>query len=175
MKMLLNSKKGMTLMELVVAAGITAVIAGIVLSSLIGFSKFFLTEMAAADIRSKANLSLSKMVRELRQASPDTFARDLSVADNHIISFHLPTGWDLNEGTLIYNIGNQPIQYSRNGDLLVRTDLETGAIMVLSDHVVSFEITDEAPYEISLQFQRDTYFNSITFGSRDTFELRNEF
>lgn len=151
----IKNQNGFTLAEVLVAAGILAVIGAIMLSFFIQGSNLWQLITSQSDLRSAARNAINFMAQELRNAtrtSSETPSPNLSIPskpNNSSIDFYLPGDLDGN-GTIINAVGgtewdkNNKIQYQYIPGLKRLRRLEKGGQYIIANEVALIEFEDNS-------------------------------
>lgn len=151
----IKNQNGFTLAEVLVAAGILAVIGTIMLSFFIQGSNLWQLITNQSDLRSAARNAINFMAQELRNAtrtSSETPSPNLSIPskpNNSSIDFYLPSDLDGN-GTIINAVGgtewdkNNKIQYQYIPGLKRLRRLEKGEQYIIANEAALVEFEDNS-------------------------------
>lgn len=132
-----NKKKGFTLVEILVVAGVISIIVGSILVVIVSWQRSWNISKVQMDIQSQARRAMSEITRELSQTSQGKVSINIT---NDVITFQLPND-DYAEGAFTW--GDQ-IQYSvilgpTGINQLWRTNLTTGQAEVLASYIAEID------------------------------------
>jgi len=153
----MRAQDGFTLAEVLVATGIFAMIAGIMLSFLVQGSNLWQLITNQSDLRSAARNAMNYMTQELRKStrtSSDIPSPNLSIPskpNNHSVDFYLPKDSDTDHNDLIINDTgatewdkSNKIQYQYVPGLKRLRRLEKGNQFIIANGVTLIEFEDNS-------------------------------
>lgn len=141
---MLKNERGLTLIEMMMSVGASAMIAYALFASMRIMTNNFESSNVRMTVQTSAREGLYRMTQEIRESSPSRVA---VAADGNSITFTVPNSASPVTGAYATNWGNQ-IRYAigtgGNSTRIIRTDLTTNATTTMASDVTDVTFTGNA-------------------------------